>query len=62
MMTLHIRLGDRILVADVTAKSVRKAQQAVREASTGNLALLLQGRLAGDAISEGGLSTRAVEG
>jgi hypothetical protein len=54
---LHIRLPDRKLSADIAAKSLRKAQAAIREAGADNVTLILQGCLvAGDIIAEAGLS------
>ena len=56
---LRIRLPDRTVTADIAAKSLRKAQTAIREAGADSIALLLQGRLiAGDVIAEAGLSAQ----
>jgi hypothetical protein len=58
-VTLHIRLPDRSVTAEIAAKSLRKAQTAIREAGADNLALVLQGHLvAGDVIAEAGLSAQ----
>ncbi len=43
--SLRIRLPDRTLTADIAAKSLRKAQTAIRNAGGDNVALVLQGRL-----------------
>ena len=53
-MTLCIRLPDRIVTAEIAAKSLLKAQTAIREAGADNV---LQGRLvAGDRVADAGLS------
>jgi hypothetical protein len=58
-ITLRIRLPDRTVSADIAAKSLRKAQTAIREAGADNIALVLQGRLiAGDRVAEAGLSAQ----
>ena len=58
-ITLRIRLPDRTITADVAAKSLRKAQTAIREQGAANIALVLQGQLAaGDGIAEAGLSAQ----
>jgi hypothetical protein len=55
-VTLRVQLPDRIITADVAAKSVRKAQTAIKESGADNIALILQGvLLAGDVIGEAGL-------
>ena len=46
------------MTAEIAAKSLRKAQTAIREAGADNLALVLQGRLTGDTIAEAGLSAQ----
>ena len=56
-LTLRIRLPDRTITAEIAAKSLRKAQTAIREADADNIALVLQGRfIAGDRAAEAGLS------
>ena len=51
---LRIRLPDRTLTAEIAAKSLRKAQKAIREAGANNIVLVLEGRLiAGDVIARG---------
>jgi hypothetical protein len=46
-VTLRVCLPDRTVAADVAAKSLRRAQRAIREAETDNFVVLLQGRLGG---------------
>jgi len=56
---LRIRLPDHTLTAEIAAKSLRKAQKAIREASANNIVLVLEGRLiAGDVIAEAGLGAQ----
>lgn len=56
-ITLRIRLPDRTIAAEIAAKSLRKAQTAIRETGADNIALVLQGHLvAGDRVAEAGLS------
>jgi len=56
---LRVQLPDRTVTADVAAKSVRKAQAAIREAGADGVAVILQGSLAaGDKIMEAGLSAQ----
>jgi hypothetical protein len=58
-LTLRIRLPDRTLTAEIAAKSLRKAQTAIRDVGADNIVLLLQGSLtAGDVIAEAGLSAQ----
>jgi hypothetical protein len=57
-VVLSIRLPDRTVTVDIAAKSVRRAQTAIREYGT-EVACILQGRLgAGDVILEAGLSAQ----
>jgi hypothetical protein len=50
---LRIRLPDRAVIAEIAAKSLRKAQTAVRDAGADNNAFVLQGRLvAADVIQK----------
>ena len=42
---LRIRLPDRTVTADIADKTLRKAQAAIRDVGSDNLALVLQGRL-----------------
>jgi hypothetical protein len=54
---LRIRLPDRKLSADIAAKSLRKAQTAIREVGAVAVAVVLQGCLVeGDIIAEAGLT------
>jgi hypothetical protein len=56
-VVLRVKLPDRVLSADVAAKSVRKVQALVRELGAENVACLLQGTLvAGDVVIDAGLS------
>jgi predicted O-methyltransferase YrrM len=56
---LRVQLPDRVVTADVAAKSLRKAQAAIREAGVDGVAVILQGALAaGDEITEAGLSAQ----
>ena len=58
-ITLQIRLPNRTLIAEIAAKSLHKAQTAIREAGADNIALVLQGRfIAGDRVAEAGLSAQ----
>ena len=57
-VTLRVRLPNRTLTADIAAKSLRKAQTAVRDAGAGSVSLVLQGHLDGDTIAEAGLSSQ----
>jgi hypothetical protein len=53
-----IRLPDRKLTADIAAKSLRKAQAAIRDAGADAVALVLLGCLVeGDVIAEAGSRT-----
>jgi hypothetical protein len=57
--TLRIGLPDRKLTADIAAKSLRKAQAAIREAGAAAVTLILQGCLVErDMIAEAGLSAQ----
>lgn len=42
-ITLRIRLPERTITAEIAAKSLRKAQTAIRDAAVDNIALVLQG-------------------
>jgi hypothetical protein len=58
-VTLRVRLPDRTITAEVSAKSLRKAQNAIREAGAAAIVLTLQGYLvASDVIAEAGLSVQ----
>jgi hypothetical protein len=50
-----IRLPDRTLTADLSAKSVRRAIATIREQGAD---AIVQGRLTGNAITEAGLSVQ----
>lgn len=56
---LVIRLPDRTVTADLSAKSVRKAQVVIEAAGDAGCAVILQGKLlAGDVLAEAGLSAQ----
>jgi hypothetical protein len=56
---LNIRFPERTVTADIAAKSLRKADTAIREAGVDNITPILQGRLAaGDTIAEAGLTAQ----
>jgi hypothetical protein len=55
-VVLRVKLPDRVLSADVAAKSVRKVQATIRELGGENVACLLQGALvANDVVVDAGL-------
>jgi hypothetical protein len=58
-VSLRIALPSRTVIADIAAKSLRKAQTAIRENGVDNVAVILQGHLiAGDVIAEAGLTAQ----
>lgn len=57
-ITLRIRLPDRTVTAGIAARSLRKAQTAIRDAGADNIALVLQGHLVADTIAEAGLAAQ----
>ena len=52
---IAIRLPDRRVSADLNAKSVRKALAAISEYGPDGVAVVIQGKLTGDAITEAGI-------
>ena len=58
-VAIGIRLPDRRVSVDLSAKSVRKALVAIREHGSDNVAAIIQGKLAGDIITEAGLVAQA---
>jgi hypothetical protein len=52
---IAIRLPDRRVSADLNAKSVRKAVAAISEHGPDGVAVIIQGKLVGDAITEAGI-------
>jgi glutamate synthase domain-containing protein 3 len=55
-LRVAIEQANRIITADIAAKSLRRAQKAIREAGTDNIVVTLQGVLGpADAILEAGL-------
>ncbi len=54
---VRVNVAGRTVVADLNAKSVRKAVAAIRAAGPDNVACILQGKLdANDQLAEAGLS------
>ena len=52
---MHVE-GGRVVAADISAKSMRKAKTMIAQFGTGAVNVLIQGRLAaGDVLIEGGL-------
>jgi hypothetical protein len=58
-VAIGIRLPDRRVSVDLSAKSVRKAIVAIREHGPDNVAAIIQGKLAGDIITGAGLVAQA---
>jgi hypothetical protein len=54
-VVLAIRLPDRRVTADLNAKSVRKAVATISEHGPDGVAVIIQGKLVGDAITEAGI-------
>ena len=52
---IDIRLPDRRLSVDLNAKSVRKAVAAVSEHGPDGVAVIIQGKLVGDTVTEAGI-------
>jgi hypothetical protein len=58
-VVLRIKLPDRVLSADIAAKSLRRAQATIREVGADGVAVLLQGNLvANDVVADAGLSAQ----
>jgi hypothetical protein len=58
-VTVSIRVGARLLTADLSAKSVRKAHAAVSEHGAEGVVAMLQGKLVeGDVLAEAGLTVQ----
>jgi hypothetical protein len=57
-VTLNVRVAGRTLSASVNAKGVRRAILAIRDAGPDGVAVVLQGKLAGDVIEEAGLAAQ----
>jgi hypothetical protein len=56
---VRVNVAGRAVVADLNAKSVRKAIATIRAAGADNVAVILQGKLeAGDTLAEAGLSVQ----
>jgi hypothetical protein len=54
-VVIGIRLPDRRVSADLNARSFRKALSAINEYGSDGVAVVIQGKLAGDAIIEAGI-------
>ena len=56
-VSLHVRAGgsNRTVVADVSAKSFRKAKATIAEHGADSVAAIIQGKLEGNAVIEAGL-------
>ena len=54
-VALRICVADRVVVADVAGKSLRKARATIVEFGVDNVAVIIQGKLVGDAVIEAGL-------
>jgi hypothetical protein len=54
-VVIDIRLPDRRMSADLNAKSVRKAVATISEHGPDGVAVIIQGKLVGDAITEAGI-------
>jgi hypothetical protein len=52
---IALRLPDRRVTADLNAKSVRRAIAAIGEHGPDGIAVIIQGKLVGDAITEAGI-------
>ena len=58
-ITLHITAGEARYTVDLNAKNARRAIAMIRELGPENVAAIVQGRLAGNAIAEAGLVVQA---
>jgi hypothetical protein len=54
-VVIDIRLPDRRVSADLNAKSVRRAIAAIGEHGFDGVAVIIQGKLVGDIITEAGM-------
>ena len=54
-MVLAVEVAGRTLAADIAAKALRKAKATIAEHGADQVALILQGKLDGNAIMEAGL-------
>jgi hypothetical protein len=58
-MTLRVKVPDRMVTADVAAKSVRKCKATIAEHGVQAVAVVLQGKLSiGDVLLEAGLTVQ----
>jgi hypothetical protein len=58
-IVLHITAGEARYTADLNAKNARRAIAVIRALGPENVAAIVQGRLAGNAIAEAGLAVEA---
>jgi hypothetical protein len=56
--TLRVTVGGRTVTAEVNAKSLRRAVSTLATEGADNVAVLLQGKLEGSAITEAGIATQ----
>lgn len=54
-VVLRISAGGRVLTADIAAKGLRKAMATIAEAGRDGVAVIIQGKLEGDALTEAGI-------
>ena len=54
-VAIDIRLPDRRVIAELNAKSVRRALATISEHGSDSVAVIIQGKLVGDTISEAGI-------
>ena len=54
-VVIDIRLPDRRVSVDLNAKSVRKAVAAISEHGPDGVAVVIQGKLVGDVLTEAGI-------
>jgi hypothetical protein len=57
-VTLRIKLPDRLLKAVVNAKSLRRCVAAIDAAGPDGVAVVLQGKLQGDELTEAGIAAQ----
>jgi hypothetical protein len=56
--TLRVTVGGRTVMAEVNAKSLRRAVTTITTEGPGNVTLLLQGKLEGNVITEAGIAAQ----
>ena len=57
-VVIDIRLPDRRVSVDLNAKSVRKTMAAISEYGPDGVAVVIQGKLVGDALTEAGIAAQ----